>query len=130
MPALETAPDPELAQMTRRFWIAAALTLPLFVLAMGDMAGLAIASGRTRAWLELVLALPVATWAAWPFYERFARVAPKNSQRLNMFTLIGLGVGVAFGYSLVAVAGAEHFSHRRSSMDDGTVGHLLRGRRR
>jgi Cu+-exporting ATPase len=119
MPTLETGPDPELVDMTRRFWIAAALTLPLFAIAMGEMLGVAILSGRTRVWTELALAVPVCTWAAWPFYERFA-LSLKN-RSLNMFTLIGLGVGVAFGYSLVAALAPDIFPHAFRN-HDGTVG--------
>ena len=100
MPTLETGPDPELRDMTRRFWISALFTLPLFALAMSEMAGITILSGRTRVWTELALALPVCTWAAWPFFVRFAHSIANRS--LNMFTLIGLGIAVAFGYSVVA----------------------------
>jgi P-type Cu+ transporter len=100
VPTLEAGPDPELRDMTRRFWIAAAFTLPLFAIAMGEMVGLTIVAYRARVWAELALALPVATWAAWPFYVRFAQSI--RSRSLNMFTLIGLGVGVALGYSLAA----------------------------
>jgi Cu+-exporting ATPase len=118
-PTLGDGPDPERQDMKRRLWIALLFTTPLFVIAMGDMVGLTIASGRTRAWLELALAVPVCTWAAWPFYVRFARSLVNRS--LNMFTLIGMGVGVAFGYSLVAtlapgVVPAAFHEH------DGTVG--------
>ena len=56
--------------MTRRFWIAATFTIPLFAIAMGEMVGAEILSGRTRVWVEFALALPVCTWAAWPFYVR------------------------------------------------------------
>jgi cation transport ATPase len=62
VPTLEAGPDPELRDMTRRFWISAAFTLPLLVVAMSEMVGVTLVSGRTRVWLELVLALPVCTW--------------------------------------------------------------------
>jgi Cu+-exporting ATPase len=97
--------NPELRDMTRRFWTAAALLIPLLFVAMSDMipgrplAGLLSAGRRSR--LELLLAIPICTWAAWPFYQR--AVASLRNRSLNMFTLIGLGVSVAFGYSLVAV---------------------------
>ena len=88
----------EYRDMRRRFWFAAALSAPLLALSMGDMLlghapghGL---SSRARVWIELFLALPVCTWAVWPFYVR-AVDSIKNLQ-LNMFTLIGLGVSVAF----------------------------------
>ena len=119
MPTLATGPDPELVDMTRRFWIAAAFTLPLFVLAMSEMLGVTILSGRTRVWTELALAIPVCTWAAWPFYVRFAQSLKNRS--LNMFTLIGLGVGVAFGYSVVAALAPDIFPAAFRN-PDGTVG--------
>jgi Cu+-exporting ATPase len=119
MPTLVEGPDPELVDMTRRFWIAAAFTLPLFVLAMGEMVGLAVLTGRTRVWAELALAVPVCTWAAWPFYVRFAQSVRNKSP--NMFTLIGLGVGVAFGYSLVAALAPDVFPAAFRN-HDGTVG--------
>ena len=100
----EESANPELADMTRRFWIAAAFTVPLFIVAMGDMLPGApvsrILSPSARNWLELGLASPVCLWSAWPFYVRFA--ASLKNKSLNMFTLIGLGVGVAYGYSLIA----------------------------
>ncbi|MBZ0236940.1 MAG: cadmium-translocating P-type ATPase [Deltaproteobacteria bacterium] len=96
----ETGPDPELRDMTRRFWAAAVLSLPLVVLVMADMLGAPLLSMRVRPFVELALATPVCTWAAWPFYVR--AVQSVRRLRLNMFTLIGLGVSVAFGYSIVA----------------------------
>jgi Cu+-exporting ATPase len=106
-PKTLTAEEPEnreLADMTRRFWISAALSAPLLLLAMGEMAGLAVGEVvpmRTSGWLQLALATPVCTWAAWPFYVR--AVASVRTWNLNMFTLIGLGVSIAFVYSVVAV---------------------------
>ena len=96
----ETGPDPELRDMTRRFWVAAVLSLPLAVLVMADMLGAPLLSMNVRPFVELALATPVCTWAAWPFYVR--AVQSVRRLRLNMFTLIGLGVSVAFGYSIVA----------------------------
>ncbi|MBS2023059.1 MAG: heavy metal translocating P-type ATPase, partial [Deltaproteobacteria bacterium] len=94
----------ELKDMTRRFWLAALFTVPLVVIAMGDLLpGRPISqlfSMRTRTFLELGLATPVCLWSAWPFYVRF--VASLKNRSLNMFTLIGLGVSVAFVYSLIA----------------------------
>ncbi|MFW5924599.1 MAG: copper-transporting P-type ATPase [Myxococcota bacterium] len=96
--------NPELRDMRRRLWLAAAFTVPLLVVAMGDMIPgrpiSALISERVRVLLELVLAIPVCTWAAWPFYVRAVHSVKNRS--LNMFTLIGLGVSVAFVYSLVA----------------------------
>jgi P-type Cu+ transporter len=96
--------NPELRDMSRRFWVSAALTVPVVVLAMGDMLPgrpvSALLSERARVLLELGFATPVCVWAAWPFYERAVRSVIHRS--LNMFTLIGLGVSVAYGYSIVA----------------------------
>ncbi|MEJ2400525.1 MAG: copper-translocating P-type ATPase [Xanthomonadales bacterium] len=96
--------DAEYVDMRRRFRVALALALPVVVLAMGDMLPgrpvSALLGERTRVLLELLFAVPVCTWAAWPFYQR-AWTSVVN-RRLNMFTLIGLGVGVAFSYSVVA----------------------------
>jgi len=118
MPTLEEGRDPELVDMTRRFWISVGFALPLFALVMGEMIGVKILDGRMRVWVELALALPVCTWAAWPFYVRFARSLQNRSP--NMFTLIGLGVGVAFSYSLVAALAPGVFPHAFRS-HDGTV---------
>jgi P-type Cu+ transporter len=95
-PAATDAPNPELAVMSRRFWVAATLTAPVFALAMLEMWW----GGALSRWIQLALSTVVCTWAAWPFYER--AVASVRNRRLNMFTLIGLGVAVAYGYSLVA----------------------------
>jgi Cu+-exporting ATPase len=96
--------NPELRDMSRRFWFAATLTVPLLFLGMGDMLpGEPVSrlfAPRTRALIELALATPICTWSAWPFYDRALRSVVNRS--LNMFTLIGLGVGVAFVYSVVA----------------------------
>jgi P-type Cu+ transporter len=96
-------PNPELADMTRRFRIGALLTLPVLVLAMGPMlfAPLhALIDMRTSAWLQLALSIPVVFWAGWPFFER--GWASLENRSPNMFTLIALGVGAAFLYSAVA----------------------------
>jgi Cu+-exporting ATPase len=94
----------ELDDMRRRFWISAALTLPLFVYAMGEMIpGAPLADIVPVRWgqvLQLALAAPVVLWGGWPFFVR--AVQSIRTWNLNMFTLIGLGVTVAFGYSLVA----------------------------
>jgi Cu+-exporting ATPase len=96
--------NPELRDMSRRFWFAAALTIPLLLIAMGDiLPGKPISrlfSPELRMWLELGLATPVCVWAAWPFYVR--AVHSVRNLSLNMFTLIGLGVSVAFSFSVVA----------------------------
>ena len=106
MPSADTGPNPELTDFTRRFWIALALALPVFLLEMGShiigmerVMALGI-DGRTSAWLQFALATPVVLWAGWPFFVRgWQSLVTRN---LNMFTLIALGVGVAYGYSVVA----------------------------
>jgi P-type Cu+ transporter len=103
---LSDAPNPEYLDMRRRFSVSAPLALGTLVLVMGDaiLPGSPIAdslSPTLRLWLELFLAVPVCTWAAWPFYVR--AVNSVRNRSLNMFTLIGLGVAVAFGFSLAAI---------------------------
>lgn len=97
-------PNHELADMTRRFWIGLTLTLPVFILEMGShIPGLrldAIVPPVVSTWIQFVLATPVILWAGWPFFERsWASLA---SRHLNMFTLISLGTGAAYLYSLAA----------------------------
>src|SRR6516162_9494539 len=100
----EPQKNPELVDMSRRFRMAVALTAPLVLLAMGEMVLGArfeqLLSPRLRTWIELALATPVCTWSAWPFYVR--AVQSIRNRSLNMFTLIALGVSVAFSYSLIA----------------------------
>ena len=96
--------DPELRGMTRRFWIAAALTLPVFLVSMLPMMGVPVdrwLGPTAHSWLQLVLATPVVLWAGWPFFERGARSLVTG--HLNMFTLIAIGTGAAYLYSVVAV---------------------------
>jgi Cu+-exporting ATPase len=104
--AAEDVPNPDLVDMGRRFWAAAALSLPVFVLAMADMF-----PGRPLHdllnmgmlnWVQLVLATPVVLWAGWPFFARAWQSVVHRSP--NMFTLIALGVGAAYLYSVVATA--------------------------
>jgi Cu+-exporting ATPase len=101
---LEEEASPELRDMTRRFWIGLALTLPLVAVAMSDMVpGQPLqhaVSARALAWLQLVLATPVVLWAGWPFFERAWASLVNRSP--NMFTLIALGTGTAYDYSLIA----------------------------
>jgi Cu+-exporting ATPase len=101
---LEEGPNPELIDMTRRFWIGAVFTAPLALLAMADMVLGAGLGGRIDLrwtnWLGLALATPVVWWAGWPFFERgWASIVNRSA---NMFTLIALGVGAAYLYSAVA----------------------------
>jgi len=97
----DDAPNAELADMTRRFWIGLALTVPVFALEMGGhLLGIMLDSKVSGA-IQLVLATPVALWAGWPFFVRgWASIV---NRRLNMFTLIAMGVGVAWAYSVAAV---------------------------
>ena len=116
-----TGPSPELADMTRRFWIALALSLPVFVLEMGGHVFPALhhlVPMRVSVWIQLVLATPVVLWAGWPFFERgWASLVTRN---LNMFTLIAMGTGVAWAYSVVAALAPGIFPPAFRSAD-GTV---------
>jgi Cu+-exporting ATPase len=98
----DTGPNPELSDMSRRFLIAAALALPVVALEMGGhFLGLAHALSQQQSnWLQLLFATPVVFWAGYPFFER--GVASLRSRNLNMFTLIALGTGVAWVYSVTA----------------------------
>ena len=102
--SVEDEGNPELRDMQRRFWVSLAFTTPLLVLSMGGLIPgvsfqrLAPPAGLTM--IELLLASPVVLWGAWPFFLRAWRSV--TTRNLNMFTLIGLGVGVAFVYSIVA----------------------------
>ncbi|WP_227677057.1 MULTISPECIES: copper-transporting P-type ATPase [unclassified Psychrobacter] len=100
----------ELDDMTRRFWICTVLTVPLFLYAMSDMVGINLDSfiqggqgdiaGKIAQWIQLALAVPVVLWGAAPFFVRGWQSI--KSRNLNMFTLIAIGVGTAFGFSLIA----------------------------
>ena len=94
--------DTELRDMTRRLWIGAALTLPVFALAMAHLlpSMAHTANGSVSRWVQLILSIPVVLWAGWPFFVRGAKSL--RSGHWNMFTLIALGVGAAWVYSLVA----------------------------
>ncbi|MBW4653357.1 MAG: heavy metal translocating P-type ATPase [Kaiparowitsia implicata GSE-PSE-MK54-09C] len=102
MPTAETGPSAELVDMTRRFWIGTALAVPVFLLEMGShlFNFHAFISPQNLNWVQLVLATPVVLWAGWPFFERGAASVVNRS--LNMFTLIAMGIGVAWLYSVIA----------------------------
>ncbi len=104
-------PDPELGSMTRRFYISACLSLPVFFIAMSDMIpGQPLqqqVSVSLLIWIQLILSTPVIIWAARPFFARGWRSVV--NRHLNMFTLISIGVGVAYGYSLVATIAPSIF---------------------
>jgi Cu+-exporting ATPase len=110
--------DPEYDSMRKRFWISAALSLPLLVLAMlGDYLGLHL-TPTLRNWIEFVLATPVVLWGGWPFFHRFWDSLVHRSP--NMFTLIGLGTGAAYLDSVVATAFSQIFPMSFRAMDGGT----------
>ncbi|MET4801970.1 heavy metal translocating P-type ATPase [Bradyrhizobium sp. LB11.1] len=107
--SLETGPNPELADMTRRFWIGGALALPAVVLEMGGhLAGPHNWIDPTLSnWIQLVFATPVVVWAGWPFFVRgWQSLLTRN---LNMFTLIAMGTGVAYVYSLIGTIAPQIF---------------------
>jgi Cu+-exporting ATPase len=100
----------ELRDMTRRFWVATVLTVPLLVLAMGPMVGLSVPGWLAHGgknWLELALATPVVLWAGWPFFVRAWQALLHRTA--NMFTLIALGTGAAWVFSVVATVAPDLF---------------------
>ena len=113
----DQGPNPELIDMTRRFWIGLAITLPVFALEMGGhLSNLHMLLGKqTSNWLQLLLATPVVLWAGWPFFVRGWRSLV--SRNLNMFTLIAMGTGVAWGYSVIATAFPGIFPSAFREMD-------------
>jgi Cu+-exporting ATPase len=104
VPAAGEPANPELRDMTRRFWVGVALSLPLLVMVMADHLAKpaldALIAPRSAVWIQLILATPAVLWGGWPFFHR--GWASLVTRRLNMFTLIALGTGVAYFYSLVA----------------------------
>ncbi|MFW2448581.1 MAG: heavy metal translocating P-type ATPase [Qipengyuania pacifica] len=109
--SLDDGPDPELVDMRRRFWWSALLTLPLFVYAMSDMApGLSfdrLIEPAWAQWAQFALATPVVLWGAWPFFVR--AIQSLKTRNLNMFTLIGFGVAIAYLFSVVATVAPDLF---------------------
>jgi cation transport ATPase len=103
LPAAGVAPNPEIADMTRRFWVALVLAVPVLALEMGGhLTNLHALLGQNWSnWLQFVLATPVLLWAGWPFFVRgWQSLLTRN---LNMFTLIAMGIGVAWLYSVIAI---------------------------
>ncbi|MEO8373968.1 MAG: copper-translocating P-type ATPase [Sphingomonas bacterium] len=100
-PSLDDAPNPELVDFTRRFWVAAILSVPLLTISMiAEMFGLHFLPPALSPWVQLALTAPIVLWAGWPFFQRgWTSILTRH---LNMFTLISIGVGAAFAYSLVA----------------------------
>ena len=116
----DAQPNDELKDMTRRFWVGLALSVPVVVLEMGGhFANLhALVSPQTSNWIQLLLATPVVLWCGWPFFERgWASLQTRN---LNMFTLIAMGTGVAWIYSMVAALAPSLFPPAFRN-PDGTV---------
>ena len=124
-PTLDEGPNPELTDMSRRFWVSAVLTLPLVVLTFGaellgwhplpmQLGPQHLLPAPLAMLLQLALATPVVLWGGWPFFERFW--ASLKTRNLNMFTLIGLGVGVAYGYSVVATLAPQLFPESLRTM--------------
>jgi P-type Cu+ transporter len=116
----DAGPNPELADMSRRFWIGLVLAAPVFLLEMGghlfDLHRLVPAQASN--WIQFALATPVVFWAGWPFFTRgWASLRTRN---LNMFTLIAMGVGVAWTYSVVATLAPQIFPHA-FQRHDGSV---------
>ncbi len=100
-PSLDDAPNPELVDFTRRLWVAGTLTVPLLIVSMiAKMLGVNVVSPAASPWVQLALTAPIVLWAGKPFFER--GWTSIRTRHLNMFTLIAIGVGAAFLYSLVA----------------------------
>uniref|UniRef100_UPI0002E1F037 heavy metal translocating P-type ATPase n=1 Tax=Bradyrhizobium sp. (strain ORS 278) TaxID=114615 RepID=UPI0002E1F037 len=107
--SLDDAPNPELADMTKRFWIGAVLAAPVVVLEMGGhiVGGHGLIDPVLSTWIQFALATPVVLWAGWPFFVRgWQSVQTRN---LNMFTLIAMGTGVAYVYSVIATLMPQAF---------------------
>lgn len=100
-PSLDDAPNPELVDFTRRWWVSAVLAVPLLILTMGtEFLGLHLVDPAYSPWFQLALTAPIVLWAGWPFFARgWTSIV---TGKLNMFTLIAIGVGAAFLYSVVA----------------------------
>ncbi|MDX8466436.1 heavy metal translocating P-type ATPase [Mesorhizobium sp. VK23B] len=121
VPSGDEGPNPELVDFTRRLWVSAVLSLPLLIIAMAPMLGVSFESfidGRTKTWVELALASPVVLWAAFPFFHRGWESVLNRSP--NMWTLISLGVGAAYLFSLIATLFPDVFPHQFRG-HDGTV---------
>jgi len=118
---VDAPPNPELADMTRRLWIGLALALPVFALEMGGhLAGHHQWLGQARSnWIQLALATPVVLWAGYPFFER--GVASLRTGYLNMFTLVAMGTGVAWLYSVVGTLWPSLYPASMRGHQDGSV---------
>jgi Cu+-exporting ATPase len=118
MPSADAGPNPELADMTRRFWVGLVLAAPVFVLEMGGhlFDWHSRLSQLASNWVQFALATPVVLWAGWPFFER--AWASLVTRHLNMFTLIAMGTGVAWFYSVVATVAPGVFPAAFRTSDD------------
>jgi P-type Cu+ transporter len=120
--SLDEEENPELREMRQRFWVCAALSLPVFLLGMSDLIPgqplQQFVSMKTLSWIQLAVTTPVVLWGGWPFFVRAAQSIVNRS--LNMFTLIGLGVAVALCFSLLATIFPDLFPHSFRA-HDGTV---------
>lgn len=97
---IEAGPNPEYVDMKNRFWIALVMTIPVIALAMGEHIQNRWLSPNISIWMQFLLATPVVLWGGWPFFQRGWQSI--KTRHLNMFTLVAMGTGVAWGYSLVA----------------------------
>ncbi|UVC15771.1 heavy metal translocating P-type ATPase [Mesorhizobium onobrychidis] len=121
VPTGDEGPNPELVDFTRRFWVSAVLSVPLLIFAMAPMLGVtfsAFIEDSAKIWVELALASPVVLWAAFPFFHRGWDSVLNRSP--NMWTLISLGVGAAYLYSVVAALFPDIFPHQFRG-HEGTV---------
>jgi len=115
----EEHPDPEYESMRKRFWVSAALSVPLLILSMfGEALGLHLETGVKNA-IEFLLATPVVLWCGWPFFQRFWNSLVNRSP--NMFTLIGLGTGAAYAYSVAATLFPQFFPASFRDMHGGVA---------
>ena len=114
-PSLEDGPNLELIDFSRRLWVSAVLAVPLVILAMGsELFGWELLPMRLSMWVQLALATPVVLWAAKPFFERGWESI--KTRKLNMFTLISIGIGVAYAYSVVATVAPNIFPETLKTM--------------
>lgn len=120
IPDADAGPNPELVDFTRRLWVGVAFAIPLLLIAMGPMIGLPFREWlgeRNAAWAELVLATPVVLWCALPFFERC--IASFRNRSPNMWTLIGIGVAIAYAFSVVAAVAPGIFPPAFHNADGG-----------
>ena len=114
-PTLEEQANPELIDMTRRFWVSTILALPVaFLVIAAELFRVELVTIKTSMWVQLAFTTPVVLWGGWPFFERLW--ASLKTRNLNMFTLIGLGVGVAYSYSVVGTLAPQLFPRSLRTM--------------